>query len=369
MKRLAILSTHPIQYNAPLFRMLHEDDSIELRVFFSKTWDQVKFDPDFQREVVWDIPVSEGYLHSTHDASTKTGKKDLKGAIRNFQPDAILVYGWNFPGHLAMMRTFHGSIPIWFRGDSHLLNPTPFWKGAMRRLVLRWVYRHVDIAFPVGHANEKYYLWSGLSSNQLVHAPHAVDNEFWSRDDAERTQKARAWRERLNIPENAPVLGFSGKLEPLKQVGPLIEAVMTTQSTHLIIAGSGPLESELKKQAGGHNQIHFLGFVNQSEMPVFYRMLDVLALVSYTETWGLCINEALACGARCLVSDRVGCHPDVLSVQSRGAKVKWDGPEEWGSAIEALLGLPARSNSDKEAFNASFNYTHFHRSICAAFAS
>jgi len=60
VKRLAILSTHPIQYNAPLFRMLHENDGIELQVFFSKTWDQVKFDPDFQREVVWDIPVSEG---------------------------------------------------------------------------------------------------------------------------------------------------------------------------------------------------------------------------------------------------------------------------------------------------------------------
>ena len=133
MKRLAILSTHPIQYNAPLFRMLHEDDSIELCVFFSKTWDQVKFDPDFQREVVWDIPLSEGYLHSTYDASTKAGMKDLERAILNFKPDAILVYGWNFPGHLAIMRTFHGGIPIWFRGDSHLLDPSPNgekWPGA-----------------------------------------------------------------------------------------------------------------------------------------------------------------------------------------------------------------------------------------------
>ena len=77
MKRLAILSTHPIQYNAPLYRMLHEDEDIELKVFFSKTWDQVKFDPDFQREVIWDIPVSEGYAHSTHDASSKAGKQNL----------------------------------------------------------------------------------------------------------------------------------------------------------------------------------------------------------------------------------------------------------------------------------------------------
>ena len=130
MKKLAILSTHPIQYNAPLFRLLHDDDQIQLIVFFSKTWDQVKFDPDFQREVRWDIPLSDGYSHLTFDASQRSGKKDLAAAIRAFAPDALLVYGWNFPGHYAMMRKFHGTIPIWFRGDSHLLNPLPFWKRA-----------------------------------------------------------------------------------------------------------------------------------------------------------------------------------------------------------------------------------------------
>ena len=131
--RLAILSTHPIQYNAPLFRMLHDEEGLDVHIFFSKTWDQVKYDPDFQREVTWDIPVSEGYSHSTHDASTRIGQQALAAAIRAFQPDALLVYGWNFPGHFATMRQFHGRVPIWFRGDSHLLNPMPFWKKAMRR--------------------------------------------------------------------------------------------------------------------------------------------------------------------------------------------------------------------------------------------
>ena len=117
MKRLAILSTHPIQYNAPLFRMLHEEDGIDLQVFFSKTWNQVKYDPDFQREVTWDIPVSDGYSDSTHDASTQSGQRALAQAIRAFQPDALLVYGWNFPGHFHTMRQFHGRVPVWFRGQ------------------------------------------------------------------------------------------------------------------------------------------------------------------------------------------------------------------------------------------------------------
>ncbi len=42
MKRLAILSTHPIQYNAPLFRMLAQEESIDLKVFYSKKTEQVR---------------------------------------------------------------------------------------------------------------------------------------------------------------------------------------------------------------------------------------------------------------------------------------------------------------------------------------
>ncbi|MDC0600426.1 glycosyltransferase family 4 protein [Flavobacteriales bacterium] len=361
MKRLAILSTHPIQYNAPLFRLLHEDDGIELHVFFSKTWEQVKFDPDFQRDVVWDIPVSEGYPHTTFDASSKAGKTSLVKAIRDFEPDAILIYGWNFPGHLATMRAFHGSISIWFRGDSHLLNPQPFWKKALRRLSLNWVYLHVDIAFTVGKANEDYYLWSGIPPIKLIRAPHSVDNDFWTQNDGQRRTEAVAWRTKLGIPSDAPIIGFAGKLEPLKQVGPLLDAVMQTPSAHLVIAGSGPLESSLKEKAYGSNRIHFLGFINQSQMPVFYRLVDVLALVSYSETWGLCINEALASGTPCVISDRAGCAED-LAPSEWAVTLDPFTKKDWVHTIKNQLQIKNRDQS----WRGSFLKKHSHESFVDA---
>ena len=342
MKRLAILSTHPIQYNAPLFRMLHEEAGIELQVFFSKTWDQVKFDPDFQREVTWDIPVSEGYSHSTHDASTRSGQRALVQAIRAFQPDALLVYGWNFPGHFYTMRQFHGRVPVWFRGDSHLLNPMPFWKSAMRKAMLTWVYRHVDVAFAVGTANEAYYRWSGL--NQITLAPHAVDLQFWQRDNAERTAEAELWRQELSIPKNAKCVGFAGKLEPLKQIDLIIRSTLNSRENHhAIIAGTGPLEAALTQEFGSHSQVHFVGFVNQSRMPVFYRMLDALALGSYSETWGLCVNEAMACGTPCLVSDRAGCAQDIFLQSDYGQSVTWNDEAAWTEAIRETMKTEKRT--------------------------
>jgi len=360
MKRLAILSTHPIQYNAPLFRMLHENDGIELRVFFSKTWDQVKFDPDFQREVVWDIPLAIGYDHVTIDASTRRSRKDLSRAIQNFNPHAILVYGWNFPGHLFIMRTFHGSTPIWFRGDSHLLNPMPFWKKAMRKVMLTWVYRHADIAFTVGTANEAYYRWSGLNQNQLILAPHAVDLQFWQKKNAERTAEAERWRKELSIPEDAKCVGYAGKLEPLKQVDLIIRSTLKSgESHHAIIAGTGPTETELTHVFGSHSRVHFVGFVNQSRMPVFYRMLDVLALASFSETWGLCVNEAMACGTPCLVSDRAGCAQDIFLQSDCGKSVMWNDEAAWTEAIRHTL------KTDKNTMNWSAYVNRFRIEVFA----
>ena len=338
MNKLAILSTHPIQYNAPLFRVLHDDDSIELKVFFSKTWDQVKYDPDFQREVSWDIPVAEGYEHVTHDASNRRGRKELSLAIQYFKPHALLVYGWNFPGHLHMMRTFHGNVPIWFRGDSHLLNPTPPWKALLRRSWLQIVYRRVDVAYPVGSANMDYYLWNGLTPVQLYMAPHAVDLEFWQRDNEKRTEQAEMWRQKLGIPKDSKCVGFSGKLEPLKQVDLIIRSTLNSgENHHAIIAGTGPLATALIRDFGGHSRVHFIGFVNQSRMPIFYRMLDILALASYSETWGLCINEAMTCGTPCVASDRAGCALDILLHSEYGKAVKWNDEAAWTKAIKETL--------------------------------
>lgn len=341
MHRLAILSTHPIQYNAPLFQMLHEDDGIHLKVFFSKSWDQVKFDPDFQREVVWDIPVSEGYPHATHDASSKVGKTALATAIRDFGPDALLVYGWNFPGHLAMMRAFHGSLPIWFRGDSHLLDPLPLWKKTLRRLWLTWVYRNIDLAFTVGSANEAYFEWCGLKPHQMARVPHAIDNAFFEKDDIGRREKALRWRRELGVGPSDQVVLFAGKLEPKKQPGFLLQAWhdLSDPKSHILIVGSGPEEQNLRRKWTDVPGVHFLGFQNQQKMPVVYRMADVFCLPSTGpgETWGLAINEALASGTPCIVSDRAGCAHDMGPLSKHVHVASSADRRQWTQILEGLF--------------------------------
>src|SRR5205085_1088366 len=97
--------------------------------------------------------------------------------ISQWEPDAVLVYGWNFRSHLKVLRHFHGRIPVLFRGDSTLLGERPGGRVVLRRLILRWVYRHVDVALYVGTHNHAYFAAHGLNPSQLAWAPHSIENE------------------------------------------------------------------------------------------------------------------------------------------------------------------------------------------------
>ena len=361
MKRLAILSTHPIQYNAPLFRILHEDPAIELKVFFSKTLDQVKFDPDFQREVTWDIPVNVGYEHETYDASRRNGRKSLSKAIRAFNPHAILIYGWSFPGHLQIMRSFHQKIPIWFRGDSHLLDAQPFWKTIVRRIWLSWVYTNIDLAFTVGSANDDYFRWCGLKTHQLVRAAHAIDNEYFQNQNLQRHQEAAKLRAQLGIePVNRIVL-FVGKLEKKKNPKILIKVLnQLDENYHLVFVGTGPLHNQLEAQCARLRRAHFLGFKNQSEMPIIYRMADVFCLPSEgpNETWGLSVNEAIASGTPSIASHQAGCSKDIFIDPSLGRAISPNNIDALKAAIIAHANTKP-SPSALELFSSTFSYHAF----------
>ena len=328
LKRIAIISTHPIQYNAPLFALLAKEPNIELMVFY--TWGEScldeKYDPDFGKVIEWDIPLLEGYNYSfVTNTSKDSGSHHFKGIINRslnqeieaWKPDAIWVWGWAFDSHLKVMRHFKGKVPVWFRGDSTLLDePKSFsLRKIARRIFLTWVYRHVDKAFYVGTHNKAYFKKHGLKESQLVYAPHAVDNDRFSDESGEKTLRAMEWRQELGYSESDFVILFAGKFEPRKNPFFLIDLMKSIKESNvkLLLVGNGPLEDELKKQAKSDERIQFLDFQNQSDMPLIYRIANVFILPSQSETWGLAINEALASGVKVIASEFCGGTFDLIN--------------------------------------------------------
>lgn len=333
MKKLAIISTHPIQYNAPLFRLLAASKKISVKVFY--TWGQseqgVKYDPGFGKAIEWDIPLLDGYEYSfVKNIAPQPGTHHFKGIINPtlndeltaWQPSALFVFGWAFYSHLKCIRHFHKKIPVIFRGDSTLLDETPGIKRLLRRVFLKWVYRHIDVALYTGQHNKAYFLAHGLKEEQLIWAPHAIDNNRFAEPREYYQEQARQKRAQLGIAAQELVLLFAGKFEPKKNPFFLLELAKKIDDNRLriLFVGNGTLEAALKKQAITDKRILFLDFCNQSEMPVIYRTGDVLILPSTGpgETWGLAANEAMASGLAVMLSSKTGGAVDLVKTGENG---------------------------------------------------
>ena len=332
MKKLAIISTHPIQYNAPLFKLLSEREHVAIKVFY--TWGESasgkKFDPGFNRQVEWDIPLLEGYDYTfVKNVSFSSGSHHYKGIqnpslineIQQWDADAVLVFGWNFKSHLAVIRFFKKKIPVFFRGDSTLLDEKKGFEQFIRKLILRYVYSHIDIAFYAGVANKAYFMAMGVKEKQLVFMPHAIDNSRFAANEV-NVAAGKKLRAVLNIPSDAIVFLFAGKLEEKKQPHYLIEKFVSLgiKNAFLIIAGSGALEKSLTDTYSAHSSIKFIVFQNQQQMPAVYNSCDVFVLPSKgpNETWGLALNEAMAAGKAIVGSDKCGGSYDLILGNKNG---------------------------------------------------
>jgi glycosyltransferase involved in cell wall biosynthesis len=330
--RLAIVSTHPIQYYAPIFQRLAQSLAILPRVFF--TWSQTAganvADPGFGRSITWDIPLLEGYGHEfVENVASRPGTDHFWGlrnpglirAIEAWRADAVLVFGWNAAAHLGALLHFDGRIPVFFRGDSTLLDQTSWWRKAARRAVLTWVYRHIDVAVAVGSNNEDYFNWCGVPRHRIAFAPHAIDTQRFSDPDGAHGDQAAQWRRELGIPATARVLLYAGKLVPKKDPLLLLEAFSLCGAPgHLVFVGNGVLEPQLRALAAGRGDIHFLPFQNQRAMPAVYRLGNVFVLPSRGpgETWGLALNEAMASRRPVIAGSKVGGARDLITAGVNG---------------------------------------------------
>ena len=328
MKKLAIITTHPIQYYAPVFKMLAMQ--IDVKVFYTAGAMRSTYDTGFKQDVVWDLPLLEGYNYEFLKNTAKDpGSHHFNGVmadnaisrIVDFGPDTLLIYGWAYKGHLKILRHFKNKVAIVFRGDSTLLDPSPFWKSTLKAILLKWVYSHVNHALYVGFHNQAYYKKHGLSELQLSFVPHAIDNERFA---TPREKEAQQLRKKLSIPNEDILVLFAGKFETKKDPLALLDAYVSLESTtiHLLFVGNGELESKLKSgvKESGLTTIYFLPFQNQQQMPVIYQACDLFCIPSKGpgETWGLAINEAMAAGKAILSSAMTGAAIDLVDSTNGG---------------------------------------------------
>jgi glycosyltransferase involved in cell wall biosynthesis len=350
--------THPTQYHAPWFRALAARPEISIHVYYGVQPSAELQGKDFGLEFEWDTPLLEGYSHSfltsvVPHRGWQFGDIDtpeLAGTIPRREFDTWIINGWTFKSEWQAIRAcWKARVATMIRGDSTLLDPRPLHTRIAKRLLLgKWIPRF-DRYLTVGRLNEKFYESYGADPNRFVPVRHFVDNElFASRAEQERMRKAelrRAW----DIDEKSIVFLFAGKLmqkkKPVDAVRALARLTSRGRTPHLLIAGEGELRDACSAAAAKLGVgVSFAGFLNQSRMPEAYAAADVLVLPSaYQETWGLVVNEAMAAGLPAIVSDKVGCAPDLIIPGETGEVFPAGDIDAFASKMQKYLDTPEES--------------------------
>lgn len=337
---LAILTTHPIQYQVPLWRELARRGEISFEVWYlSDHGHRVGFDRGFGKAFSWDLDMLAGYPYRFLETwPPKADIAKFRGArICSLAPlfqkqnvTALLINGWHPQAYWqATFQAHRAGIPVLLRGETNDLRRVPRWKDIVKRPLLRLLFQRVSVFLTIGIANRRFYQKHDIPDSRLIFTPYCVDNERFS--NAAETFRLQRYtlRDMWGIPQNGVCFLFCGKLIAKKRFQDVLRAfdVLLTRGTscnlkssiHLLAVGDGALRTALEVEAHtleqkvGRPCVTFTGFLNQTEIPKAYATADCLILPSDAgETWGLVVNEAMASGLPAIVSDQVGCGPDLI---------------------------------------------------------
>eukprot|EP00456_Euglypha_rotunda_P030485 TRINITY_DN23769_c0_g1_i1.p1 TRINITY_DN23769_c0_g1~~TRINITY_DN23769_c0_g1_i1.p1 ORF type:complete len:150 (-),score=19.95 TRINITY_DN23769_c0_g1_i1:71-520(-) len=126
--RLGYLVSHPVQYQAPLLRLLAQHPAIDLKVYFLSSMSTGKhFDRGFGREIQWDIPLVEGYQHEFLGGPGETAEPShfhnvaIEEFIRRDGIEVLWIHGWGYATMLrALWKLRAQGVKILMRGESML---------------------------------------------------------------------------------------------------------------------------------------------------------------------------------------------------------------------------------------------------------
>lgn len=250
----------------------------------------------------------------------------MSSALARFRPDTVVLGGYNYPA-FWVAKTWsrgHGARTLMSCESTHrdLRGGGLF----VERLKRRFAAGH-DGYVAHGTASREYLLRLGALPDRISIAPDAVDNDYYASRAAQARSAPDAVRARHKLPGRYFL--YVGRLVKEKGVFDLLEAYAglepaLREKTALVLAGSGPAKDELVRKAAliRPGSIIFPGFIHREEIADYYALADSLVFPTWSDPWGLVVNEAMACGTPVIASSAAGCADDLLEHEGNGLVVE-----------------------------------------------
>ncbi len=343
-RRLVLLTEIISPYRIPVFNVLARRAELDLHVIFlAETDETLRQWRVYKNEICFSHQVLPSWRCRAGKSSFLINR-GLWSAFNQVSPQVVICGGYNYAASweaLLWARRHQVEFVLWSESNGRDARRGRAWVERLKAYFLR----HCDRFVVPGKASFDYLRSLGSPAASILTAPNAVDNRFFAiRAGATRAQ-ATEFREKLKLPLR--FILFVGRLVPEKGIFDLLEAYAKLENglrseVGLVFAGDGVCREELARQAKhiGPGAVCFPGFAQREDLAGLYALAETLVLPTHSDTWGLVVNEAMACGLPIIVSSVAGCSADLVEDGWNGYVVPPRDPEKLGAAIDSLLRQP-----------------------------
>ena len=372
-RRLVILTEIISPYRIPLFNALAQDPAVSLHVIFlSETDPNLRQWRVYTEEVRFSYQVLPSWRRRFGKFNFLLNWK-VADTLNRALPAAILCGGYSYLASWRALRWARSrSIPFLLWSESNMQDAR---RGHVPVELLKHEFLRRCAGFVVpGQSARDYLLLKKIREERIFVAPNAVDNDLFGSLAAVARTEASANHRKLGLPDRYVL--FVGRLVPEKGIFDLLRAYIgleehVRRELGLVFVGDGPARAELQRRASeiSVGEIRFAGFAHREQLPSYYALAEMLVLPTYTDPWGLVVNEAMACGLPVIVSHVAGCVRDLVREGWNGLLVPPGNVASLSSAIRDLALQPElRASMGVRATKqiANFSAQQWSASIAAA---
>lgn len=338
--RLLIISEIIAPYRIPVFNALAARDDVDLSIIFL-----AETDPGLREWRVYKDDIRFPY-HVLPSWRRQVGRynilinRGMSKALCQLNPEVLVCGGYNYIASWQALRwAKRRNIPFLLWSESNIRDSRPQ-TGAIEFLKRRFIAACSGFVVP-GKSSLEYLRHLGVLQQPIFSAPNAVDVDFFCRNAVRARENAGELINARNLPERYFL--YVGRLVPQKGVFELLEAyaklsVEIRRKVGLVLVGDGAVRSELQQRASriSPGQIRFPGFAHREALPEYYGLAEALVLPTYTDTWGLVVNEAMSSGLPIIVSSAAGCVDDLVEDGGNGFVIP---PRDVSSLTNAMANL------------------------------
>jgi len=245
--------------------------------------------------------------------SASEQRRGIRQALRQLDPGAVVVAGYSLPvmREAARWARKHDVAAYLMNVSTELDHPRKWWKEFVKRRIMK----RYEAVLTAGQRSADYTERLGMRKGRIYQIGNVVENVYFTdetkriRENAERERAKRALPEQYFL----AVSRLSLEKNLLRLLAAFKNYRVGGGKWSLVIVGGGPQDGELRDIIDTQRipGVVFVEWQTYEELPAYYALASCFILPSLSESWGLVVNEAMACGLPVLVSRRCGCFPEL----------------------------------------------------------